>query len=130
MYLERGFLLQQLSPYGSNVMKEPKVLMRPPFRSLFPSSDNSIGGIREDFVADMVSFISNEFYYLKDMRGRKCPDFLLMNEDKKIVFEVGGRSKSHSQFKELDLKYDTLIFKPGAGVSGIERSLSLLGFLY
>ena len=52
--LENAYLLQRLFPVGTNVMKEPKVLLTPPVRLLYRALDDSIGSLREDLAVFML----------------------------------------------------------------------------
>ncbi|MDP2913692.1 MAG: hypothetical protein Q8N91_06800 [Candidatus Omnitrophota bacterium] len=47
--LERAFVLHRVFPMGSNVMKEPKIVMALPYRLLYKPLNEAIGGLREDF---------------------------------------------------------------------------------
>ncbi len=85
--LEKTFVLNLIFPEGTNVLKEPKVLMYLPFRLLYKSYDESIGAIREDFFAEMLRMKRYVFSYLKTKRGAKTPDFLIKQENKDIVVE-------------------------------------------
>ena len=45
MYLvEQAFVLQRIFPKGTNLLKEPKVLMALPYRLLFRELDDAVGG--------------------------------------------------------------------------------------
>lgn len=55
--LSQAFILNPICPKGTNVLKEPKVLMFLPFRLLYRDWDECIGGIREDFFAEMLTII-------------------------------------------------------------------------
>ena len=50
-YLERSFLVTRVFPAGTNVLKEPKVVMQPPFRLLYTPPERAIGAMREDSYA-------------------------------------------------------------------------------
>jgi predicted AAA+ superfamily ATPase len=128
--LEQAFLIQQIFPSGTNVLREPKVLMLPPYRLLYSPLEKAIGGLREDFAAQMIGMVTDKFSYLKSERGKKCPDFLLSLDNRKIVIEIGGKSKGTEQFKGISDTFEKFIFKQSAGITRNERSLSLLGFLY
>ena len=47
--LEKAFVLNVIFPAGTNVLKEPKVLMFLPYRLLYREKDQAMGGLREDF---------------------------------------------------------------------------------
>jgi len=125
--LERAFVLHRVFPMGTNVMKEPKVVMALPYRLLYRPLDEAIGGLREDFFVEAFKSLSKEVFYLKSMRGQKTPDYLIRDfED--IIFEVGGKGKGRSQFKGVDIKRK-IIFADGYDMTGIRRPLFLAGML-
>ena len=103
--LERAFLLRQAFPAGTNVLREPKVFLEPPYRLLYRPWDECIGALREDFFALAMAQHGAPFRYAKSTRGAKTPDFLVTLDGRDYVIEVGGRGKGRTQFKGLD--YDT-----------------------
>jgi predicted AAA+ superfamily ATPase len=127
-YLERAFILQRVFPAGTNVLREPKVVMAPPCRLLYRDWDDALGGLREDFFVEAMSQAGIELEYLKSTRGAKTPDYLIEREGEKLAVEVGGRGKGRQQFKgiEVDRK---LVFAHGAAPEGPRLPLFLLGFL-
>lgn len=125
--LERAFVLHRVFPMGSNVMKEPKVVMALPYRLLYKPLDEAIGGLREDFFVGTFRALGKEIFYLKSMRGQKTPDYLI-RDSQDIVFEVGGKGKGRSQFKGIDVK-TKIIFADGYDMTGIKRPLFLAGLL-
>jgi hypothetical protein len=125
--LERAFLILQVFPAGSNVMREPKVLMCLPYRLLYRDYDDALGALREDFAAEALRMSGIPFQYLKSTRGKKTPDFLLEGAGG-LVVEVGGRGKGRSQFKGVGAG-QKLVFAQGAEPGAGRRALSLLGFL-
>lgn len=126
--LEKAFVLNLIFPEGTNVLKEPKVLMYLPFRLLYKSYDESIGAIREDFFAEMLRMKGQVFSYLKTKRGAKTPDFLIKQEDKDIVVEIGGKGKGRQQFKDITVQRK-LILTHSQTIEGEKRPLFLLGFI-
>ncbi len=126
--LSQAFILNPIYPKGTNVLKEPKVLMLLPFRLLYREWDQCIGAIREDFFAEMLTMGGYMFHYLKTKRGVKTPDFLVEYENDRIVIEVGGKGKGREQFKgvEVDKK---LILSHDSKAGIVKKPLSLLGFL-
>jgi len=96
--LDKGFILNSIRPYGTNITKEPKILMHLPYRLLYKSYEDCIGSLREDFFAERMKFLKAEIFYLKSKRGEKTPDFLLKGY-KDTIFEIGGRGKGRRQFK-------------------------------
>jgi predicted AAA+ superfamily ATPase len=127
--LEKAFILNPVFPSGSNVLKEPKILMYLPYRLLFKDFTESIGALREDFFTQMLLMNNIHFTYLKSKRGAKTPDYLLNLDSGRIIVEVGGKGKGREQFKgvELDKK---LILSHGGAAEGIKRPLFLVGFIY
>ncbi len=123
--LERAFVLQRIFPKGSNVLKEPKVLMALPYRLLSREMADCIGGLREDFVVEMMRHSQTPIHYLKTKRGAKTPDYLLSDG---TVIEVGGKGKGRTQFKDVvaDRKY---IFAHSDQTDGVRRPLFMLGYL-
>ena len=131
-YLElmsQALVLHIIFPQGTNVMREPKVLMCPPYRLLFNEYDQAIGGLREDFFAEMMTAAGLPFDYLKSTRGKKTPDFLTCNGKESIVLEIGGKGKGRSQFKGVSTDRK-IILSADDQVDNLKRPLYLLGFLY
>src|SRR3989338_4733573 len=125
--LERAFILHQVFPMGSNVLKEPKVVMALPYRLLYRPLNEAIGGLREDFFVEAFRALGKEIFYLKSMRGQKTPEYLIRDR-KDIVFEVGGKGKGRSQFKGVDVQ-KKIIFADGYDMTDIRRPLFLAGML-
>ncbi len=125
--LERAFILHQVFPRGSNVLKEPKVVMALPYRLLYRPLNEAIGGLREDFFVEAFKALGKEIFYLKSMRGQKTPDYVIRDRED-IVFEVGGKGKGRSQFKGIDIK-KKIIFADGYDISGSRRPLFLAGLI-
>ena len=125
--LERAFVLHRVFPMGTNVMKEPKVVMALPYRLLYRPLEEAIGGLREDFFVEAFRALGKEIFYLKSTRGQKTPDYLIRDfED--IVFEVGGKGKGRSQFKGVDVKRK-IILADGYDTADTRRPLFLAGLL-
>ncbi len=99
--LERAFVLRQVFPEGTNVLKEPKILMTPPYRLLFKPYQDAIGGLREDFAVETLTQAAIPFHYLKSTRGAKTPDYVVEALTGKLVVEIGGRGKGREQFKNF-----------------------------
>ena len=125
--LERAFILHRVFPRGSNVLKEPKVVMALPYRLLYRSLPEAIGGLREDFFIEAFRALGKEVFYLKSMRGQKTPDYLIRDRED-IVFEVGGKRKGRSQFKGVDVK-KKIIFADGYDMTDIRKPLFLAGLI-
>jgi len=125
--LEKAFILHQIFPKGSNVLKEPKVVMALPYRLLYRPINEAIGGLREDFFVEAFKALGKEIYYLKSTRGQKTPDFLIRDSED-IILEVGGKGKGKSQFKGVSVK-EKIIFADGYDVSANRRPLFLAGLI-
>jgi predicted AAA+ superfamily ATPase len=97
--LEKAFIINQVLPYGTNVMREPKILLAPPFRLINNEYSSVVGYLREDFVVEALKMRDFEVFYLKSMRGEKTPDFFITEKNTRYVIEVGGKGKGRSQFK-------------------------------
>lgn len=126
---ENAFILQCLFPVGTNVLKEPKVLLMPPLRALYHMTvEAARGGLREDFLVFAMRQAGYALNYLKGRRGQKTPDFLLEHAGQRIVLEVGGKGKGRSQFKGIraDRK---IILAEQAALSEERMPLHLPGFL-
>lgn len=127
--LEKAFILQRIFPKGTNLLKEPKVLMALPYRLLFCSYADAIGGLREDFFAETMRRCNQAFFYLKSTRGSKTPDYLLDDGEKEnIVIEIGGKGKGRTQFKDISVDRK-IIFTQSDQADGIKRPLFMLGYL-
>ena len=126
--LERAFVLQRLLPAGTNVLKEPKILLMPPLRLLHLPLKEARGALREDFFVFALRQAGFDLSYLKGTRGQKTPDFLLRHKERNLVFEVGGKGKGRSQFKgiEADRK---IVFSEGGPLSREAIPLNLAGML-
>jgi len=123
-----SFVLHRLLPKGTTVTKEPKILMHLPYRLLYRSFEEAIGGLREDFAVSTLLENGISLHYLKSKTGAKTPDFLLRYNEETVVIEVGGKNKGLSQFK--DVEYDKkLIFSHTNHSDEIRRPLFILGYL-
>ncbi len=126
--LEKAFIIHQVFPSGTNVLKEPKVLMALPYRLLYNNWDNCLGGLREDYFAGMMRSAGISFHYLKTRRGSKTPDYIIPINGNKLIIEIGGKGKGYSQFKGID-NVEKFIFSHSNQTEGITRPLLTLGFL-
>ncbi|MBA7692908.1 hypothetical protein ES703_101481 [subsurface metagenome] len=126
--LEKAFVINPIFPAGTNVLREPKILMFLPYRLLFREYGDTIGALREDFLSEALLMAGISFSYLKSTRGAKTPDYLLNLGQEQIIVEVGGKGKGREQFKGVDLK-KRLILSQAGGIEGIKRPLLLIGFL-
>jgi uncharacterized protein len=126
--LEKCFLLNPVYPTGANVLREPKVLMFLPFRTIYRTDEAAIGGLREDFLAQSLKMRGLPFTYLKTRRGAKTPDFLLTTDEGPLVVEVGGAGKGRRQFKGVEVERK-MILSPRPAPKGLHRPLFLAGFV-
>ncbi len=125
---EEAFLMRRILPAGTNVLKEPKVLLMPPVRLLYRSLDDAVGGLREDYFAMAMRHAGIDIHYLKSTTGQKTPDFLIDHQGSRIVLEIGGRGKGRSQFKGI--KADRkVILSPDTAPSEGRCPLHMIGFL-
>jgi uncharacterized protein len=127
--LEKAFILQRIFPKGTNVLKEPKVLMALPYRLLFRPYDEALGGLREDFFVESMRMCRQTVFYLKTTRGGKTPDYLMddgMREN--IVIEIGGKGKGRQQFKDVSVDRK-IIFTHSDQADTLKRPLFMLGYL-
>jgi predicted AAA+ superfamily ATPase len=108
--LEEAFVVRQIYPNGTNVLREPKVLLTLPFRLLELDETRAIGGLREDFAAECLARTGIEFSYLKSERGAKTPDYLVIHNGESFVVEIGGAGKSSKQFKNSPKDFRRVIF--------------------
>lgn len=125
--LEKAFILHRVFPRGSNVLKEPKVVMALPYRLLYRPLTEAIGGLREDFFVEAFRALGKGIFYLKSTRGQKTPDYLVHDREE-IVFEVGGKGKGRSQFKGVEVKRK-IIFADGYDMTDVRKPLFLAGLL-
>ncbi|MFH1665063.1 MAG: AAA family ATPase [Candidatus Omnitrophota bacterium] len=124
--LEKAFVLNRVMPKGTNVLKEPKIVMSLPYRLLFRDIDQCVGGLREDFFVESMRMLDMEISYLKNKRGAKTPDYILEINDRKIICEVGGKTKGTEQFKGIDIK-EKLVFADGIDSADPKRPLMTVG---
>ncbi len=125
--LEKAFVVKQVFPGGTNVMKEPKVLLTLPYRLLFKDYHDAVGPLREDFFVSAMNTAGYDLMYLKSTRGSKTPDYML-KEDKSYIFEIGGPGKGRSRFKGIHADRK-IIFSHSTQLDKNTRPLFLLGFL-
>lgn len=102
--LTKAFVLIQVDPGGTNVLREPKILMQVPYRLLYRAWGECIGALREDFFATAMGMTGMAFQYLKTTTGRKTPDFLVTTESGDWVVEIGGPGKGRTQFKGIHVE--------------------------
>lgn len=126
--LEKAFILNRVFPKGTNVLREPKILMAPPCRLLYREPDEAIGGLREDYFVEAMRQADIEFSYLKSTRGAKTPDYLLLGGTGKLVIEIGGKGKGRQQFKGVDIDRKLVLAHMDTPNRG-RLPLSLIGYL-
>jgi predicted AAA+ superfamily ATPase len=125
---ETAFVLRRIFPAGTNLLREPKVLLVPPVRLLHRPADEVAGGLREDFFALAMRQAGIELHYLKGTRGEKTPDFLIEHGERRLAFEIGGRGKGRSQFKGIQADRK-IILAPDIAPTPERLPLHLVGFL-
>ena len=126
--LQDAFVLTSILPKGSNVLKEPKILLMPPFRLLFQNYNDCIGALREEFFIENIRCCGFTFNYLKSNRGEKIPDYYISDNDNSFIIEIGGKNKGREQFKGVNEKKQ-IIFTHSERLDGIRRPLFLTGFI-
>jgi predicted AAA+ superfamily ATPase len=126
--LEKAFVLQTVFPSGTQVLREPKILMTPPIRLLHRDWSEAIGGLREDFFALAMRQAQVPFHYLKSTRGEKTPDYLVEHDGKRYAIEIGGRGKGRQQFKGVKTDQKIILADQPLPAHG-RQPLFLLGFL-
>jgi len=126
--LEKSYILNIVFPTGTNVLKEPKILMSLPFRLIFKEFEECIGELREDFFVEILKMKNYELYYLKIKRGKKTPDYYVRLKDKDLIFEIGGKGKGRSQFKGIEAKNKIILTHPGIIEKG-KIPLFFIGFI-
>lgn len=122
--LEKAFVVHKVLPEGHGVMKEPKILMALPYRLLYRQYDECIGALREDFFVDSFVRSGLDIRYLKTNRGKKTPDYAIDN----VVFEIGGKTKGHLQFKGFEMRKKIIFTHPGT-LDELKRPLFFAGML-
>lgn len=128
MLLEKTFILLRVMPEGSNVMKEPKILMALPFRLIYKEYNDAIGALREDYFVETMLSIGKKNNYLKSTRGKKTLDYIIRDNNQKIVIELGGKGKGRRQFKDVS-EEKKIIFSHSIETEDIKRPLFMSGFL-
>lgn len=126
--LERAFIVYRVFPKGTNVLKEPKILMALPYRLLYKDFTDCIGALREDFFISTFSALNKKVFYLKSTTGKKTADYILEdNED--IAIEIGGKSKGKNQFKGLSLDKKIILADSIEHNTKDKKPLFLIGFI-
>lgn len=126
-FLEQAFILQRVMSEGTGVLKEPKIVMALPYRLLYRSFEDALGGLREDFFVEAGRSNGLKIYYLKSTRGAKTPDYVIGGR-KLVVFEIGGKGKGRQQFKGFSAERK-IILSDGYETKGAKRPLFLFGML-
>ena len=126
--LTKAFILIQVEPGGTNVLREPKILMQVPYRLLYRSWDEGLGALREDFFATTMGMAGLPFRYLKATTGRKTPDFLATTESGAWVVEIGGPGKGRTQFKGIQVERK-MVLAHAADARRAARPLFMAGYL-
>lgn len=129
--LEKAFVLNVVKPIGSNVIKEPKIMLVPPFRFCYLKNKELkevIGQLREEFFVESAKINNIEIYYLKGNRGEKKPDYVATINKTKYVFEIGGKNKTRTQIIK-DKSENKYILTQPANITNPYRPLIFFGFL-
>ena len=126
--LEKAFVINVIFPEGTNVLREPKIVMNLPYRLLFKEYEDAIGELREDFFVECMKLSGNKINYLKTNKGKKTPDYLIDDNGNNYIIEVGGKGKGIKQFKGIEMD-KSIIFADGEKLDGIKRPLFLAGFM-
>mgnify|MGYP006272029755 CR=1 FL=1 len=131
--LETSFIAIRVFPGGTNVLREPKVLLQLPYRLLYQPFDSAVGALREDFFALAMRQHGQSFSYAKSTRGRKTPDYVLHGNLSGTVVEIGGKGKGRTQFKGLTYDRKVVLFDGDDSreteITGGERvPLFMIGF--
>jgi len=126
--LEKAFVINVIFPEGTNVLREPKIVMNLPYRLLFKEYEDAIGELREDFFVECMKLSGNKINYLKTNKGKKTPDYLIDDNGNNYIIEVGGKGKGIKQFKGIEMD-KSIIFADGKKLDGIKRPLFLAGFM-
>jgi predicted AAA+ superfamily ATPase len=125
--LEKSMLIVKIEPksLGKNLLKKHvKYSMLLPLRSLVNeifSIKTEIGNLREDMFVTSLFYQRRSLFYL--VGNNKNPDFYFEGS----IFEVGGKSKTKKQIKNLENSY---LVKDSITFEKREISLILFGFLY
>ncbi len=114
-YLEDSFVVHRVMPRGSNVLKEPKVLLQLPYRLLFQEYEPALGALREEFFATAMRQHGVDFDYVKSTRGAKTPDYLLVWDEEDTVVEIGGVGKGRTQFKDVTYQRKVVLYHSVSG---------------
>lgn len=117
-FLEKAFVINIIFPNTRNVLKEPKILFSLPFRYFLAkdvTEDFIIGALREDFFVFHNLIKLNKIYYLKDKKGKKLADYLIVYKTEKYIFEIGGKSKSNKQIVDVDKKINSFLVQNPLG---------------
>jgi predicted AAA+ superfamily ATPase len=125
---EQAFVLQRLFPAGTNVLREPKVLLMPPIRLLHRPMDEVEGGLREDFFAMAMRQAGIPIQYLKSTTGKKTPDFLIQHRDRKLFLKSAARVRPFPNSKACK-PIRKIILAPDIAPTQDQIPLHLMGFL-
>ena len=122
--LEKAFILRRVLPAGTNVLREPKILLALPYRLNYRAMGECIGDLREDFFAEAAAIGDWPLQYFKGQEGQKMPDYLL----DKLVIEVGGISKGPRQLRGAE-GLDKLVFTHPGKMDATHRPLFFAGLI-
>lgn len=130
--LEKAFVLNVIKPIGSNVIKEPKIMLCPPFRFCYLKNKDLkeiIGQLREEFFVESTKSNNIELFYLKGNKGEKKPDYATTINKTKYIFEIGGKNKTRTQIINEKEKSNIYILTQPANIVNPYRPLIFFGFL-
>lgn len=129
-FFEQAFILNVVLLAGTNVLKEPKILMHLPWRLLYSDFHNpkTIGALREDFFMEAMRMRGVSVNYLKSTSDEKTPDYLVTFGTKIYIIEIGGRSKGREQFKGISQKEKFVFTHPSIEHQN-KKPLLLVGLL-
>ncbi len=126
LLLESAGILVRIPPSGQgpkSVRKTVKLTLTVPFRSVLCHSYGthpSKGALREDFFVHHLPGVS---YYAS--AGKRAPDYVF----DRIVFEIGGASKTRAQFRQVR-GYKNYLVIDGMTLEEHKLPLVLFGLLW
>ncbi len=129
--LEKAFVLNVVKPEGSNVSKEPKIMLVPPFRLCYLKNKDFkdvLGQLREEFFVESAKMNNISIFYIKGNRGEKKPDYSATINKTNFVFEVGGKNKTRMQIIKYESGNKYILTQP-ANIKNPYRPLIIFGFL-
>ena len=129
--LEKAFVLNVVKPSGTNVIKEPKIMLCPPFRFCYLKNKDIkdiLGQLREEFFVESAKMNNIDVFYLKGNRGEKTLDYIASINKTKYIFEIGGKNKTRAQILNIKNEERYILTQP-ANIVNPYRPLIFFGFL-